>query len=55
MLGKDKGKWRMQQQRIWLNSITDSMDMNLNKLQESVKDRGAYHAIVHGVTELDMA
>jgi len=31
------------------------MDMNLSKLQELVKDRGAYHAVVHGVTELDVA
>ena len=32
----------------WLDSITDSMDMNLNKLGEIVKDRGAWHAAVHG-------
>ena len=31
------------------------MDMNLSKLQELVKDRGPYHAVIHGVTELDMA
>ena len=35
----------------WLESITDSMDMNLSKLQEMVKDRGAWHAAVHGVTK----
>ena len=35
----------------WLDSITDSMDMNLSKLQETVEDRGAWHAVVHGVTK----
>ena len=38
----------------WLDSITDSMDMNVNKLQEIVEDRGAWCATFHGVTELDM-
>ena len=37
----------------WLDGVTDSMDMNLSKLQEIVKDRGAWYATVHGVTELD--
>ena len=37
---------------IWLNSITDSMDMHLSKLPEIVKDRGAWHAAVHGVTKI---
>ena len=35
----------------WLDSITDSMDMNLNKFQEIVENRGAWHAVVHGVTK----
>ena len=34
----------------WLDSITDSMDMNLSKLRDTVEDRGAWHAGVHGVT-----
>ena len=37
----------------WLDSITDSVDMSLGKLWEIVKDRGAWHAAVHGVTKLD--
>ena len=36
---------------IWLDSITDSMDMNLSKFREMVKDRGAWHATVHGVAK----
>ena len=52
MLGKTEGKSRREQQRMsWLNSITDSMDMKLKKLWKIVKDRGAWHAAVHGVTK----
>ena len=35
----------------WLNGITDSLDMSLSKLQEIVRDREAWHAVVHGVTK----
>ena len=52
MLGKIEGKRRRDRQRMkWLHSITDLMDMNVNKLQEIVKDRGAWCAAVPGVTK----
>ena len=52
MLGKIKGKRKRGQQRIrWLDSITDSMDMNLSKLLEIVKGRKAWHAAVHGIAK----
>ena len=52
MLGKTEGTRRRGQQRMrWLDSIIDSMGMNLSKLQEIVKDRGACHAAVHGVSK----
>ena len=53
-LGKveEKGKRRRERWMMkWLDNITDSMDMNLNKLWEGVEDRGAWHAAVHGVTK----
>ena len=52
MLEKIEGKRRRRQQRMrGLDSITDSVDMNLSKLQEIVEDRGAWHAAVHGATK----
>ena len=50
MLGKIEGRRRRGQQRMrWLDSITDSMDMSMSKLQEIVKDRGAWGVAVQGL------
>ena len=50
-----KAKGEVGQQRMrWLDSISDSMDMNWSKLRERVKDRGFWSALVHGVVKSDM-
>ena len=51
-LGEIEHKRRRGQQRMtWLDSITDSMDVNLSKFWEIVKDRGAWHSIAHGLAK----
>ena len=55
MLGKLEGKRkRVQQMMRWLDSITNSADMNINKLWKVVKNREAWHVAVHGVAKSDM-
>ena len=51
MLGKIEGRRIGWQKRKWLDSITDSRDMNLSKLQKIVKDKEAWRAVVHGVAK----
>ena len=55
MLGNTEGRRRRRQQRMtWLDSITDSIDMNLSKLREIVENREACCAAVYGIAESDM-
>ena len=54
-LGKIEGRRRRGRQRLrWVDGITNSMEMNLGKLQKMVRDREAWCAAIHGIAELDM-
>ena len=51
MLGKTEGSKRGRQRMRWLDSVTDSVDMRLSKLQRTVRDREAWRLAVHGVAD----